>query len=146
MVMFKMRGPINRLAVWDVSRPVPRGSMGGTLTLSSLASLGATQLVITGGVGQASKTLKMGDWVQVGTGLGTSQLVKVLTDAVANASGVITVDIEPPLRNSYSAASPVTWDKPVAYYKLQGNRTSYRAEAGSITFSGHSLDLIEQWN
>ena len=88
----------------------------------------------------------MGDWLQIGTGIGTSQLIKVAADAAANGSGVITVSIEPPMRLAFSSGTPVTWDKPVAYYKANGNRATYRPEPGSLLYSGHSLDLIEQWN
>ena len=41
-LLVRLRGRVNVLAAWDPGRPVPRGTMRGTLTLSSMASLGAT--------------------------------------------------------------------------------------------------------
>lgn len=146
LLMLKMRGSVNRLAAWDVSRPAPRGTMRGTLQLAASVAVGAESLQITGGLSQAGTTLKMGDWVQVGSGLGTSQLFKVAADATANGSGVITIAVEPPARLAFSSGVSVVWDKPVAYYRKVGTSTSYSAMAGSLNYTGHALDLIETWN
>lgn len=140
-MMLKMRGTVNRLAVWDVSRPTPRGTISGSLTLSGSYAIGAFSLNIAG----ASGTLKVGDWLQIGTGLGTSQLVKVMADATASA-GIITVTVEPPLRIAFSGGTAVTFNQPVCYYKTVGKSHSYGAVAGSLNYSGHALDLIEAWN
>ena len=143
MLMFRMRGTINRLAVWDVSRAVPRG----TLALSGLTLVGAQALgdttVVVGGAG-AAQTVKMGDWLQIGTGIGTSQLVKVSADATATGGGQVTLSIEPPLRLAFSGGSAVVSNKPVAYYKKMGGATSYSTDG--YNYTGHSLDLLEQWN
>lgn len=140
----QLRGTVNHLAVWDVSRPAPRGTMRGTLTLSALAAAGATTISVTGGAGQASRTLLKGDWLQLGTGVG-SQLVKVMADATSNGSGVISLTIEPPLRVQFASATAVTWDKPVAYYKKTGGTVEWSNYAGTLNYSGFPLDLVEQW-
>lgn len=90
--------------------------------------------------------MKIGDWIQVGTGLGTSQLFKVVANSVANGSGVISLTVEPTVRIAFSSGTVCAWDKPVAYFKKQGRSVNYAAEAGTLLYSGHALDLIEQWN
>lgn len=146
-VLLQLRGRVNHLAAWDFGRPQPRGTMRGTLTLGSTAVLGATSLSITGGAGQASTTLKAGDRLQLGTGLGTSQTVMVLADATANGSGVINVTVEPPLRQQFSSGAAVTWDKPLAYFRQRGGASSWTyAEGAPATVAGISLDLIEAFN
>lgn len=139
-MLMQLRGSTNQLAVWNMARPVPLGTMRGTMTLSSGASQGATSLSITAGTGQAGKTLKAGDLLGLGSGL-TQQVVMVVNDATANSSGVITVQTEPPLRNGYSSGTAVVWDKPKALFRRQDSRSSWDYE--SILSSGFKLDLIE---
>jgi hypothetical protein len=43
----QLRGKTNQLALWNIARPVPLGTMRGTMTLSSAAAQGATSLSIT---------------------------------------------------------------------------------------------------
>jgi hypothetical protein len=90
----------------------------------------------------APPTLLAGDWLQIGTGVGTSQLVKVTADAVAAIDGTMTVSFEPPLRTAFASSTAVTWDKPVAYYKQTSSpQWGYRARMST----GYALDLLESW-
>jgi uncharacterized protein YfiM (DUF2279 family) len=141
-LLMQLRGSTNQLEVWDVARPVPLGTMRGTMTLSSSAVQGAVVLVIDAGVGQAGKTLLKGDWLGLGSGV-TQQLVMVMEDATANGSGVITVAIEPPLRNAFSSGAAVTWDKPKALFRRQNQRAGWDYQ--SVFASGFALDLFEDW-
>jgi hypothetical protein len=143
ILVMQLRGKVNRLALWDLGRPAPLGTLRGTLTLSALVAVGATSMTITGGVGQANTTLKKGDMLGLGTGT-TQQLVMVMADATANVSGVITVTTEPPLRNGFAAASAVTWDKPCALFRLTASKNGWRYSPG-IMVDGMSMDLIEDW-
>ena len=88
-------------------------------------------------------TLLNGDWLQAGTGVGTSQLVKCVQDATADDLGVMTVTVEPPLRIEYAGGTVVTLDRPVAYYKQTSEpRWAYR---GGRLVTGFALDLLESW-
>lgn len=90
-------------------------------------------------------TLLTGDWLQIGTGVGTSQLVKAVADATAAIGGTMTVVFEPPLRTAFSGGSAVAWDKPVAYYK-QTSAPSWSYRIGrSRKQGGFALDLLESW-
>lgn len=142
----QLRGRVNHLAAWDITRPAPQGTMRGTLTMNSAAVAGDVALSITGGAGQAATTLLRGDWLQLGTGLGTSQLVKVCADATANGSGVIAVTVEPPLRLGFSGGAAVAWSTPLCYFKRSSSRSSWQGVPGALLLGGHSLDLLEQWS
>lgn len=150
-MLLQLRGGINHLALYDFVRSAPQGTMRGTLTLNGAHVAGqgtaVLPLSVTGGAGQASTTLKMGDWLQIGSSgsPGASQLVKVVADATANGSGVIALTVEPPLRTAFSSGAAVTWDKPVAYYKQTGKpQWSYRPNK-VFKQSGFALDLLESW-
>jgi hypothetical protein len=137
-LVLQLRGRVNQLAVWKMSRPVPLGTMRGTMTMSAAAQ-GATSLSIQS-ASFPSSTLRAGDCLGVGSGL-TQQVVMVLSDATADSSGNITVQIEPPLRNAFSAGAAVTWNKPCALFRRKTSATQWDYEPGIA--SGMMLDLLE---
>ena len=142
-MLMKLRGSINVLSAWDVNKPVPRGTMRGSPTLLSAAAAGAVSLSITGG--GVSTTLKMGDWLQVGAGFGTSQLVKVTDDMVFSITGLGTVFFEPPIRKVIAGGAAVTWNMPLGHYRLAGNEFSWNAVAGAILSEGYGGDFMEDF-
>lgn len=144
-MLLKLRGAVNHLAMFDPVRQAPQGTMRGTLTIDGSHAAGAVAVNLAGGAGEAGKTLLAGDWLQIGTGLGTSQLVKVVTGGTADGSGDIAVTVEPPLRLAFSNGTAVAWDKPLAYYKQLGApQWSYRP-ALRFKQSGFAIDLLEVW-
>lgn len=143
-LQLQLRGSVNHLAAWDPKRPAPRGTMRGTLTLNATAAAGATSLSITGGVGQANTTLLSGSPLQLGTGIGTSQLVRTVGNAQANGSGVITVAIEPPTRIQFASSTAVTWDKALAYFKRTTPDSRWTYHTGVAVRHG-PIELLEHW-
>lgn len=141
----KLKGKLNRLAVYDPVRTLPAGTMRGVVTLSANAAAGAEAIVITAGAGQAGRTVEVGDWLQVGTGYGTSQLVKAMETVTLNGSGVATVPIGHYLRNAYTAGAAVTYDKPVVYCGAMQTPGGWRYRTNSPLVSGFAVDLMEQW-
>ena len=144
-MLAQLRGRVNVLAAWDPGRPAPQGTLRGTLTLAATAAAGATTVSVTGGAGQAGKTVAPGDWFQISTGLGSSQLVACTAAATANGSGVVSLSCEPPLRLGYASGTAVAWDKPLAYSRQQGDATSWTYINGGVSVAGLSADLMETW-
>lgn len=141
----QLRGRVNILGAFDPVAYQPRGTLRGTLTLAAAAAAGATSISVTGGSGQAGRTLLVGDKLQVSTGVGTSQLVMCVADATANASGALTVQLDEPLRDAYPSATAVTWDHPLAYYRAQASRSTWKYGRSGTAISGVALDLLETW-
>jgi hypothetical protein len=139
-LLLQLRGRTNQLAVWNMGRPTPLGTMRGTMTASA-ASMGATSMTITA-AGQGSKTLLAGDYLGVGAGV-TQQVVMLTADATAVASGVITVSFEPALRNALSTGDVVTWDKPRALFRRTDSKAGWEYEPGIV--KGMSMGLLEDW-
>lgn len=150
-MLLQLRGSVNHLAAWHPARPAPRGTLRGTPTLAGAAVQGAMSISITAGAGQAGRTLLPGDLLQLGSGLGSSQLVAVasLVPLVADGSGAVTVPIEPPLRQAFGAGTGVVWDKPLAYFRRRSAGASTWTYAnggvGGPVGRGYTLDLIEHW-
>lgn len=106
-----LRGQVNTCALWHFVRPVPRGTMRGSPTLSAGAAQGAASIAITGGT--ASGTLLSGDMLGVG-GL----LLMVAADVTLNGSGAGTVTLVNRLRTALSNGAAVTWSQPTAPFRL----------------------------
>jgi hypothetical protein len=142
-MLLTLRGGVNHLAAYDVAQVAPTGTMRGSPVIGSAgAAKGATIAPITGGT--ANGTLKAGDWLQIGSGLG-SQLVSVTVDVTLNSSGAGDVTFEPPLRAAYTVGTAVTWDKPVAYYKMMSDVPEWAYTPGAFLVSGFNCDFMEQW-
>ena len=142
--LLKLRGSINVLAAYDAVRPEPRGTMRDPVVLNVAVSAGATSLQLRKAVG----TLRPGDWIGIGQGLGTSQLVQVVDAAASSVltpttptwttggapctwttggqpctwsiSGYCDVIFEPPLRAGYAADTAVVLTRPLAYFRAAG--------------------------
>lgn len=145
-MLLQLRGAINHLAVYDVAQPAPRGTMRGTLALTAGVSAGGNLISFSGGAGQAGTTYLKGDWLQIGSGIG-SHWAQAVSDATANGSGVITnLQIEPPVRVAFSGGAPVTWDRPLGYFKMTTNGNSWSYNPGALLMTGFSAELIEAFN
>jgi hypothetical protein len=132
-IVMQLRGRVNHLAAFDPGRPVPNGTRRGALTLTASGAIGDSTIAVSG-----SGSLLTGDMLQIGSGLGTSQLVKVVEDS----SGAAVV-IEPPLRMAFTAGAAVAWDHPRAYFKQTGESSIWTYEKSLQ--SGFALDLLESW-
>lgn len=166
-LLLSLRGRVNHLAVYDVNRPAPRGTLRGAPRLQYALAAGDNTMTLVGGT---AGTLAQGDPLQLGSGVGTSQLVRLVADAVSNPSssgtfawdnggafvwdnsgtfvwsnpGTITVTFEPPARIDFPLDTVVTWDKPVAYMKQVNDGTSWSYYNTKIQ-QGFALDLLEDW-
>lgn len=141
-LLLKLAGKVNQLELWNIMRPAPLGTMRGTMTLNSAASQGAVSLSVVAS-GENAKTLKQGDLLGLGSGFG-QQVVMVMDDATSNGSGVIAVNIQPPLRAGYAGGASVVWDKPKALFRQVTPKASWNYAPGAIV-SGIALDLVEDW-
>lgn len=168
-MLYGLRGRVNHLAAFDPGRPAPAGTMRGSMRLARKASAGETSIVIVGGT---AGTLLSGDPLQIGTGLGTSQYIKLMADGVSNPStdtafswdnagafswtnggafswsdpGTIVVAFEAPLRRDFEADTVVTWDRPIAYYKLVSDTIQGSYMPGYVGQGGYALDLLEAFS
>jgi hypothetical protein len=109
----KQRGQANRFTHYDISYPVPRGTMRGSPTVNGAHASGVTSVSINAGAGQGNTTLKEGDRIKLGP-----QLCMVVADVTLNGSGVGSLTVEPPIRIALSNGAPVVWDRPLTNFVL----------------------------
>lgn len=142
-MLLALRGSLNYLAAFDPSRPVPRGTLRGAPTLLADAAYGDNTATLSC-AGQVGKTVTVGDWLQIGAGLGTSQLVLCTAAAVVDGAAHLALTFEPPLRRAYAAGTGVTWDHPVAYFRRPPGRAGWSPYSSRHT-QAMSVDLVEAW-
>lgn len=142
-----LRGRLNHLAVWDPGRIAPKGTLRGSLVTLTPLLRGDTSISISGGAGQAGRTLVPGDWLQIGSGVGSSQNVKVIVGGTADGSGSITVTFESPLRRDYPGGTPVWWDRALTYCRSSvRDSISWKHVAGAPDLhGGFQISVIESW-
>jgi hypothetical protein len=105
------RGQVNTVALWHFTRPAPRGTVRGTLTLNASAGQGASSIVVTG-CSPSTGTLLAGDM------LGVGGLLLMVQDDCTAVAGTITVPITNRLRVAQNSGAAVTWDKPTTLFRL----------------------------
>ena len=107
-----MRGQVNTVDLYHFARPVPRGTIRGSLTLNANAAQGASSIQITG-CSPSNGTFLGGDMMGVG-GL----LVMAAPGTYTASAGIVTVSITNRLRAAQSSGAVVTWNKPTAPFRL----------------------------
>lgn len=158
----RLRGPVNRISMWNLRNPIPQGTLrdgataavvNGSLAAVSVvnASLAAVtvvygtpvldaalaQLASTATINHiAGRTLLAGDTIGI-----NGQVVRLMADATANGGGQLAIEFYPRMRSAVAAGSVVTWNRPTATFMLSadGVPTVWRPQMYEAT----SLDLIE---
>lgn len=135
-----IRGQVNRVGMWHMARPVPRGTINqsGVTVLSAVAA--GVSAVVFAGAGAAT-TVRRGDMATITLANAATQLVMCTADATANGSGQVAFAFSPNLRWNVLAGATVTLVRPSARFILSGSEV--RVPYEGITGSGFSVDLIE---
>lgn len=111
----------------DYANPTRRGTVTGTLTVSS-ATANSTTLGISGATG----TFAVGDWLQISTSL--YKVVQV------NSSS--SVDLFPVLRSSYTAGTSIVYSNAKGLFRLGANQVDWSIELAGIY--GVSFSIVEE--
>jgi hypothetical protein len=102
-----------------------------TLSLSGAASARAESVTLEGFAASQTGQLLPGDIFQIGTGV-DSRIHKVLTRVDSDANGAATVDIWPPLRDSYRAKTELNLENPKGVFRLDSNISEWDVEPPTI--------------
>lgn len=160
----RLRGPLGTIALWNLRRPMPLGTLRDGVAINVVnGSLAAVTVqngtpitipTITGSPINMAAAAQGASTVQVQTypgrtllagdhiGLPNGQNVRVMADAVADGAGVITPEINPRVRTDIAAyAGPIMWNKPTANFMLKSDGVPITHRPGM--YDSTSLDLIE---
>jgi hypothetical protein len=133
----RLKGTAHQIALPHLRLHAPQGTLRGSPTLSAAVAQLANVLPIQT---TAGATLRAGDMLGCG-----GQLFRVMADATANGSGLISAEVQGRARTALSSGAAVTWSAPTANFMMKspdGVPTVW--QPGSIT-DAISVDLIEVW-
>jgi hypothetical protein len=133
-ILMSLRGGVNRLEAYDPAHQFPAGTARGDRTLGASAAKGAPSVSVTG-----SGTVLPGDWLQIGTTLGASQLVMVTAAATLPA----TVQITPPVFFAFGAGARVRVDRPCTFFRMAGKMPEFGGVGGTTNLYGASVEFVE---
>ena len=131
-----LKGRANRVRMWNMARPNPRGNATGAPVVNGAAQLGNT--LTTSGWTPSTAVLKAGDFVGIG-----GELKMITADLSSNGSGLATLAFSPPLRASPTDSSAIVTTKPTALMRLDGDDQSWLTSPG--LFTEYKLSLVESF-
>lgn len=137
--IMKLRGQAGRFYLHNFSRPVPRGTVGGSPKVNN-ESASPTELqtgnsLITNGW-SAGSVLKEGDYFSF-----NNELKMVKANATADGSGNMTITFEPPIRSSPAHLTDIVTTKPKCIMMLTDDTNIWQKEPG--VYSTISIDCVE---
>lgn len=132
--MVALNGQAGRFYLWNMARPTPRGSAGGTPVVAGAAQVGKT--LVTSGWTPSTTVLKAGDFFGAG-----GELKMITADAVSDSSGNATLAFGPALRASPASGSVVVTNRPTAVFRLSADTQKWTSQPGKI--GSVQIDCIE---
>jgi len=135
----QLRGPSGRIQLWDHAFASPRGNAGGNPVIDGAGQVGG-QIAIRGCT-PSSLFLKTGDYCQMGL-----QRVIVTADAIANATGRCTLQVEAPIRYAPANGSAIIVNKASSVMMLKDDDQGGRRSSKKLVLSSLSLTFIEDVN
>jgi hypothetical protein len=169
-LLLQLRGRVNHLYAYNPAQRQPVGTLRGSPRLAAAVAVGDTSMTLIGGT---NGTVLEGDMYQIASGLGSSQVVAAVADAVSNPAtnvpfvwsnggvfswtnggafswsdmGTIVITFEPPARYAYAKDATVVWDHPRTYYRLQSESVRWKPSRGATgREGGYVIDLLEAFS
>lgn len=159
----RLRGPLNRIAMWNLRRPVPLGSIkdgggnaqwktGGGANVQWKTGGAANSTWFGGGPSTYATMLQGSNVLPVGRTPGTTilagdmlgaggQLFRSMDNYTVDATGQAAVEVFPRARADIAFRSAITCTKPTANFMLKSDGVPITHRPGM--YDSTSLDLIE---
>ncbi|ABF42160.1 hypothetical protein Acid345_3159 [Candidatus Koribacter versatilis Ellin345] len=116
-----LRGRSGSFLCGDSSMKFPQGDLAGASPeVNGSNAAGSKVLAIKNLTAGTAKTLRSGDWLQVGSGL-TQRLYLNLMDVDADGSGEATLNIYPRLREALTDGTAIVTNVPQGVFRLSSN-------------------------
>lgn len=138
----RLKGPSHQFSIFNLKRPVPRGTLrdglvgnvvnGAAAAVAVVNGSGAPVTVVYGTpmllseVPQLANTATMrmvpGYTLKAGDMLGLyGQLVRIMADTVADGAGNMPIEFQPRARRVWPAFTPAVWARPTANFMLRSD-------------------------
>jgi hypothetical protein len=161
----RLLGPVHRVAMWNLARPLPLGTMRGGYVVNVVNGALAAVNVVNGSLqpvtvigggpslisnapagantismrGQSGRTLRAGDMLGIG-----GQLVRVVSPVTFDGTSSATVEFLPRLRTDVPAYTEIIYDKPTATFMLMADGVPTVNRPAKV-YDGASVEMIETY-
>lgn len=135
-LLVQLRGRSNRLVVWPLPRPAPRGVGGGTPVVYLGGQTGSS-INVDGLTPSTTGIYLPGDFLGIG---GELKMVTAQVDSDGFGNG--TINFEPPLRASPADDSAIVTNQPTAKFMLQNDDVTWR-HRNPVTVDSFEMQLVE---
>ena len=125
--LLALNGVHGTFLMGDPSSIVPRGTWAGSPKVFGAHAAGVKTIAMDGF--SAAATVKNGDWIQSGT---TKRLHKVVKDATADGSGLLTLEVWPRTRDALADNDTFVTASPVGTWRLATNERNWSVERARI--------------
>lgn len=125
----KLKGRRGTFLLGDPAATSPRGTIAGTPVVDGAHAARAATLALRGLT--VGTTLLAGDYVQVGSGA-TTRLHKNLSNATADGTGKMTLDIWPDLREALSDGAAIVTSSAKGLFRLATNKRDWSVDESLI--------------
>jgi len=140
--LLRLRGQSGRFYGGDVTYSSPRGVATGTPLVNGASQIGST-LNTKGWTTGVTGILLAGDYIAYDVSSGLRQLHMVVVDANSDGSGLSTLTIEPPIRESPAANETVIIASPTCVMALSSDDQA-AWDIDTAKHHGLSFSAIEQ--
>lgn len=120
--LLALNGPEGTFLMGESLNTSPRGTWAGSPKVVGPLAAGVRSVPMDGF--SVGATVKAGDWFQTGTGAST-HLHKVVQDATADGSGLLTLEIRPPLRAALADNATFVTASPKGLWRLASPQTQW---------------------
>lgn len=135
--ILSLRGMRGTFLMGNPLHASPQGT-ASTAILNGSATIRSTSIDVDGA--SSGQTLKAGDYFQIGSG-NDAHIHQVVQDATFDGSGEATLDIEPPLRTTYSNDTALDLTYPKGVWRLASNDIGWSVDQASL--HGFTIPCVE---
>ena len=124
-----LNGVQGTFAFGDLANTSPRGTWAGSPKVLGAHAAGVKTVAMDGF--SVGGTVKNGDWLQAGTGA-SAHLHKVVKDATADGSGLLTLEIWPGTRAALADNDTFVTSSPKGVWRLANNQRGWSIEGAGL--------------
>lgn len=132
-------GKYGTFLMGDYNRPTPQGPMSGSPVVNGANPSGLNQLLVRGAAASITNWAVAGDYIQVTASGQPQRLYKVLQNASTDATGKVTLNVFPNIREALSDGTAIVTANCAGTFRLQENTVTWKIDRDrvySISFKG----------
>lgn len=126
----QLRGRLGTFLMGDPAFPTPRGAWSGSPVVDGSGQTG-NELLIRGATAGVTNYARIGDYIQIGTGL-AARLYKVMANANSDGSGNVTLILSMDIRSGTADGSAIVTTDPKGLFRMSENIVSWGYDSNKM--------------